>query len=70
MRFIEILEHATGRKASMILEPAQPGDVETTYADISELARDYGFAPATTLEQGIPKFVDWYRAYVAGGGTA
>jgi UDP-glucuronate 4-epimerase len=68
-RFIEVLEQATGRKAEVVLEPAQPGDVTTTYADIDALARDYGFAPRTTLEQGIPKFVEWYRGYVAGGGA-
>jgi UDP-glucuronate 4-epimerase len=69
LRFIEILEQATGRKAEKILEPAQPGDVETTYANIDALSRDYGFAPRTSLEQGIPKFVEWYRGYVAGGGA-
>jgi UDP-glucuronate 4-epimerase len=68
-RFIEILEQATGRKAEKILEPAQPGDVQATYADIGALARDYGFAPRTSLEQGIPKFVEWYRGYVAAGGA-
>jgi UDP-glucuronate 4-epimerase len=63
MRFIEILEDAIGRKAEKIFEPMQPGDVRATYANIDALARDYGFAPRTRLEEGVPRFVDWYRAY-------
>jgi UDP-glucuronate 4-epimerase len=41
----------------------QPGDVPATYADISESQRDLGFSPATSLTDGIPKFVDWYKDY-------
>jgi UDP-glucuronate 4-epimerase len=63
MRFIEILEDAIGRKAEKIFEPMQPGDVPATSADITAIARDYGFAPRTSLETGIPRFVDWYRSY-------
>ncbi len=62
-RFIEIVEQATGRTANKIMEPMQPGDVHATYANIDALARDYGFAPTTKLEEGIPRFVDWYRGY-------
>jgi UDP-glucuronate 4-epimerase len=63
MRFIEILEDAVGRQAEKIFEPMQPGDVPATSADISAIARDYGFAPRTSLEVGIPRFVEWYRGY-------
>jgi UDP-glucuronate 4-epimerase len=62
-RFVEILEDAIGRKAQKILEPMQPGDVLSTCADISAMARDYGYAPTTDLETGIPQFVAWYRDY-------
>jgi UDP-glucuronate 4-epimerase len=63
MRFIEILEQAIGKKAQIQFLPMQPGDVHSTYADISAIAADYGFAPSTPLETGIPVFVDWFRAY-------
>jgi UDP-glucuronate 4-epimerase len=62
-RFIEIVEDAIGRKAEKIMEPMQPGDVHATYANIDALARDHGFAPTTRLEDGIPRFVKWYRDY-------
>jgi UDP-glucuronate 4-epimerase len=62
-RFIEIVEEAVGKKAQKIMEPMQPGDVFATYANIDALARDHGFAPTTKLEDGIPRFVKWYRNY-------
>lgn len=62
-RFIEIIEDAVGKKAEKIMLPMQQGDVHATYANIDALARDHGFAPSTTLEEGIPRFVEWYRAY-------
>ena len=60
-RFIEIVEDAVGKRAEKIMEPMQPGDVRATYANVDAIARDYGFEPSTTLEEGIPRFVDWYR---------
>ncbi|MEJ2643989.1 MAG: NAD-dependent epimerase [Gammaproteobacteria bacterium] len=63
MRYIEVLEERLGRKAQMDLLPMQPGDVPATVADTSELAGAVGFKPATTVEEGVGKFVDWYRAY-------
>ncbi len=63
MRFIEILEETLGRKAEKRLLPIQPGDVPETYADIEDLERDVGFRPATSLETGIPRFVEWYREF-------
>jgi len=61
--FIGVLEEALGRKAELDLQPIQPGDVEATYADIEASTRDLGFVPATPIEQGIPRFVAWYRDY-------
>lgn len=63
MRFIEVLEQALGKKAEKKLMPMQPGDVPATYADIDDLSRDVGFAPATPIEEGIPRFVQWYREF-------
>lgn len=62
-RFIEVVEEAVGKRAEKIMEPMQPGDVHATYANVDALARDYGFAPTTPLEEGIPRFVKWYRDY-------
>jgi len=62
-RFIAVLERALGRKAIVELAPMQPGDVPATYADIAETRRDLGFAPTTPIDQGLPRFVAWYRAY-------
>src|SRR5918993_1487073 len=63
MRVVELLEQATGRKALCSPEPMQPGDVKDTFADISAIERDHGFKPTTTIDEGIPRFVDWYRKY-------
>ena len=62
MDFIAEIERATGESARFALEPMQPGDVTETCADISELARDYGFAPSTSLRDGIVQFVEWYKS--------
>ena len=62
-RYIEVIEDCLGRKAEKILLPLQPGDVPDTCADVEELARDTGYAPATSVEQGVARFVDWYRDY-------
>jgi UDP-glucuronate 4-epimerase len=62
-RMIELIEQACGRKAEKKLLPMQPGDVRDTFADISAIQGDLGFAPTTTIEEGIPRFVEWYRAY-------
>ncbi len=60
---IEVIEQACGRKAIRELHPMQPGDVEETFADIDAISADLGYAPTTTIEAGIPRFVDWYRSY-------
>ena len=61
--FIDTLEKALGKKAIRELLPMQPGDVESTWADVDDLARVTGFTPATPLAVGIGRFVDWYREY-------
>jgi UDP-glucuronate 4-epimerase len=63
MYFIETLESALGRKALKNLLPMQPGDVPETFADVDDLIRDVGFYPRTSIEEGIAKFVAWYREY-------
>jgi UDP-glucuronate 4-epimerase len=63
MHMIDVLERAVGKTAVKQFEPMQPGDVKDTYADISAIARDLGFQPTTTIEDGIPRFVDWFRTY-------
>jgi UDP-glucuronate 4-epimerase len=62
-RMIGIIEEACGRPAEKRLLPMQPGDVRDTYADISAIQRDLGFAPTTSIDQGVPRFVNWYRDY-------
>jgi len=61
--FIEEIEKALGKKAEKNYMAMQPGDVEATYADIDDLAKDVGFRPATPLPKGIRSFVDWYKKY-------
>ena len=61
--FIAALERALGRKATTKLLPMQPGDVPETFADIDESRRDLGFAPKTRIEDGLARFVAWYKAY-------
>lgn len=63
MDMIATLEATIGREAEKTLLPMQPGDVPETYADITAIARDHGFTPRTPISEGLPRFVDWYRAY-------
>ncbi|GAB4489448.1 MAG: NAD-dependent epimerase [Thermodesulfovibrionales bacterium] len=63
MKFIEVLEDCLGKKAEKNLLPIQAGDVPATYADIADLTRDAGFTPSTPIEDGIKRFVEWYRDY-------
>ena len=63
LRYIEVLEDALGRKAVLDLQPMQKGDVPATMADVSALEQDVGYRPATPIEVGIPRFVEWYRNY-------
>jgi UDP-glucuronate 4-epimerase len=63
MKFIEVLESCLGKKAEKNLMPIQAGDVPATYADVDDLIRDVGFKPATPIEVGIARFVEWYKDY-------
>src|SRR5438093_4503021 len=63
MTYISVLEHALGRKAKLDLLPMQAGDVPSTMADVSDLERATGFRPRTSVEEGIARFVTWYREY-------
>ena len=63
LRYIEVLEQCLGRKAIMEMLPLQPGDVPDTVADVTELQRIVGYKPRVTVEEGVRKFVDWYRGY-------
>lgn len=63
MHFIELMERNLGRTAEKRLLPMQPGDVPDTWADVSALRRDVGYAPSTPIEEGVAKFVAWYREY-------
>ena len=63
MRFINALESAIGKEAEKIYIDMQPGDVLRTYADVSDLERDINFKPSTSIEDGLKKFVDWYKEY-------
>ena len=63
LRFIEVLEEKLGKKAVKNFLPLQDGDVEETFADITDLQYETGFTPSTSIEEGIGKFVNWYREY-------
>lgn len=63
LRFIQVIEAALGKTAQTVLCGMQPGDVPATYADVSDLMADVGFAPSTPIEAGIQQFVNWYKQY-------
>ncbi len=63
MDFIRSIEKALGREAKKNLLPMQPGDVPATWADVHDLERDVGYRPSTPLDEGIERFVRWYRSY-------
>jgi UDP-glucuronate 4-epimerase len=63
MRYIEVLEECLGVTAQKNMLPLQAGDVPDTFADIDDLVRDVGYRPATSVETGVRKFVEWYREY-------
>jgi UDP-glucuronate 4-epimerase len=61
--YIAALERTLGKKAKLDLQPMQPGDVASTQADVTELERAIGFRPRTSIDEGIRRFVEWYRGY-------
>lgn len=63
LRLIDLIEAAAGKPAIRELRPLQPGDARDTFADISAIARDFGFQPRTSIDEGVPIFVDWYKRY-------
>lgn len=63
MKVVGLLEECCGRKAEIDFQPMQPGDVTATYADVTAISRDLGYAPTTSIEVGVPSFVRWYREY-------
>lgn len=65
MKVIGLLEEACGRKAELEMLPMQPGDVHKTFADIDAIQEDLGYRPTTSIEVGVPKFVEWFRQYHA-----
>lgn len=63
MRIVQLLEQETGKKALLDPRPMQAGDVKDTFADISAIERDLGFQAKITIDEGVPRFVSWYREY-------
>jgi len=63
IRVIELLERESGRKAELDPQPMQPGDIPETFADISAIESDRGFRASTSIDEGVPRFVAWYRDY-------
>jgi UDP-glucuronate 4-epimerase len=63
MHYIEVLEDCLGKKAVKNMLPMQPGDVQATYADVSELVKAIDYKPAMSVEEGMSRFVDWYMDY-------
>ena len=61
--FVRMLEELLGRKADVELLPPQPGDMLETCADLTRIQREVGFTPKVPLEEGLRRFVDWFRAY-------
>ena len=62
-RVIELIEQACGRSAEIEMLPMQPGDVQKTYADLDAIKGDLGYTPSVTIDEGVPRFVEWFRAY-------
>jgi UDP-glucuronate 4-epimerase len=62
-RFISVIEACLGMKAKIVFEPMQAGDVKETFADIQPLSNDFGFHPSTAIDEGVPRFVAWYREF-------
>jgi UDP-glucuronate 4-epimerase len=63
MDFIRAIEEKLGMEAQKNLLPIQPGDITSTYADVSDLMRDFNYKPDTSVQDGIGKFVDWYKDF-------
>jgi UDP-glucuronate 4-epimerase len=62
-RYISVIEQTLGMKAKIEYAPMQPGDIKETLADVQPLMDDFGFSPKTSIEEGVPRFVEWYREF-------
>ena len=60
---IKLFEKAFGKEARIELKPGEPADMQETSADITDTVRDFGWQPKVTVEEGVPKFVEWFKAY-------
>ncbi len=67
MKYIELIEKYLGKKARKNLLPLQQGDVPDTFADVEDLVRDVGYKPATSVEEGVRRFIEWYVGYYGKG---
>ncbi len=63
LRYIEVLEQCIGKSVEKRMLPMQPGDVPATWADVQALTDDVGYKPSTPIEEGVARFVEWYREY-------
>jgi UDP-glucuronate 4-epimerase len=61
--YIEVVGKAFGKKAIKEFLPTQPGDVQNTFSDVSDLEKEFGYRLSTSLEEGLRRFADWYKAY-------
>jgi UDP-glucuronate 4-epimerase len=69
MRYIAAIEDALGKTAIKEFLPLQAGDVPDTYADVGDLVREFDYKPETQVEEGIKKFIEWYRDYFPESGN-
>jgi UDP-glucuronate 4-epimerase len=70
MKYIELIEKYLGKKAQKNLLPLQQGDVPDTFADVEDLVRDVGYKPATSVEEGVRRFIEWYVSYYGNGAAS
>jgi len=63
LRYVELIEQSLGRKAETILLPKQPGDVEASAADVEPMRRDFAWEPTTSVEEGVPAFIEWWKSW-------
>ncbi len=70
MDFISIIEQELGKKADIEFLPMQPGDVPETYADVRATSELTGFSPKTSIQEGVPRFINWYKDYYQGHETS
>jgi UDP-glucuronate 4-epimerase len=63
LRYVELIEESLGKTAQRNLLPKQPGDVEASLADIEPIRREIGWSPSTSIEEGVPKFIEWFKEW-------